>query len=101
MITIEEYLQVIVSSPKLHMRWLETLSHLENRGAHKIMGFQPKRQVKLFLLQHAAEEARHAFFFKRQIAKLYKNQSEERAYPLEEAFCVVTLIFWISILQEF
>ena len=43
------------------------------------MGFQPKRQVKLFCF-HAAEEARRSFFFKRQIAKLYKNQSEESFY---------------------
>lgn len=73
---IQEILEVIVNNPELHKKWLETLSHLENRGAHKIMGFQPPKHAKLFLLQHAAEEARHAFFFKRQIKKLYKEQNE-------------------------
>jgi hypothetical protein len=77
---IKEILETIVASPELHKKWLETLSHLENRGAHKIMGFQPQKHAKLFLLQHAAEEARHAFFFKRQIKKLYKEANKNSKF---------------------
>jgi hypothetical protein len=70
---LEELLTLIVTSPKLHLYWLETLSYLENRGAHKIIQYQPRGHIDLFLLQHAAEETRHAFFFKRQIYRLSKN----------------------------
>jgi hypothetical protein len=61
---MEEILRAIVSNPTLHRRWLETLSHLENCGARKIHSIQPSGQVPLSLLQHAAEEARHALQFK-------------------------------------
>ena len=54
----------------LHRRWLETLSYLENCGHRKIALYQPPRNASLSLLKHAAEEARHAYFFKRQILKL-------------------------------
>ena len=71
---IDTLLTKIVSHPHLHLYWLETLSYLENRGAHKIIHYQPKGHVDLFLLQHAAEETRHAFFFKKQLCRLNQGR---------------------------
>lgn len=67
---MEALLHEIVSNDLLHSRWLATLSYLELCGARKIANFLPKYDSSSDLLQHAAEEFRHAYFFKRQIAKL-------------------------------
>ena len=61
---IKSLLDKIVCDPKLHASWLESLSYLENCGAHKLMHYQDPESVDLLLLQHTAEETRHAFFFK-------------------------------------
>jgi len=60
----------IVDNPTLHYRWLYTISFLENSGAKKIMRFQPYSNLDLDILKHTAEEARHAYFFRKQIEKL-------------------------------
>lgn len=55
----------VSAAPQLHARFLNTLSLLEHIGSRKIMATQsgaPGGET----LQHLAEEARHAFFFKRQ-----------------------------------
>ena len=78
--TIEKMLELIVKQPKLHARWLETMSYLENRGAHKIVHYQPCSHVDLALLQHTAEEARHAFFFKNQISKIVDTKIEPSCF---------------------
>ena len=60
-----EALDKITSDDKLHLRFLETLSYLENVGAHKIMAYQTPSEASLEVLQHAHEETRHAWFFKK------------------------------------
>lgn len=60
----------IISNPAIHARWLNTLSYLEYCGAKKIAQHLPSKQVSLDLLQHAAEEFRHAYLLKKQIAKI-------------------------------
>ena len=77
---LRSLLDRIVSDQPTHERWLATLSYLENRGARKIMAFQPDRDLSLTLLRHAAEEARHAYFFKKQITRLTNRVAE--CYPL-------------------
>ena len=62
---IEDVLQEIISDDQTHVRWLDTLSYLENVGAHKIMAFQKPSEASLNVLQHAHEETRHAWFFKK------------------------------------
>ena len=67
---MEHLLRVVVSDARLHCRWLATLSYLELCGARKIAAFLPKIVSSSDLLQHAAEEFRHAYFFQKQILKI-------------------------------
>ena len=68
-------LENIVNDNKLHSKWLNTLSYMENAGAKKISASENKEEVTLLILKHAAEEHRHAYYLKKQLAKL------------DEAFC--------------
>jgi hypothetical protein len=43
---------------------------MENTGARKISASEHKRKVSYIVLKHAAEEARHAFYLKKQIQKV-------------------------------
>lgn len=49
---------------------------MENSGARKISASEHKKDVTLIILKHAAEEHRHAYYLKKQIAKLSLD-----AYP--------------------
>ena len=63
-------LENIVSNNTLHAKWLNTLSYMENAGAKKISASEHKEAVTLLILKHAAEEHRHAYYLKKQLAKL-------------------------------
>lgn len=65
-----QILSKIVSNNDTHARWLNTLSLMENSGARKISASEHKKDVTLIILKHAAEEHRHAYYLKKQIAKL-------------------------------
>lgn len=65
-----QLLSKIVSNNETHARWLNTLSLMENSGARKISASEHKKDVTLIILKHAAEEHRHAYYLKKQIAKL-------------------------------
>ncbi len=67
---LQSILEYIVSDNLLHSRWLNTLSYMENAGAKKISAAEHKEQVTLLILKHAAEEHRHAYYLKKQLAKL-------------------------------
>lgn len=82
---LHELISNIVVDNELHARWLNTLSFLENTGARKISAGEHKRTVSLMVLKHAAEEHRHAYYLKRQIAKL----GEEFCPTYESAYLVV------------
>lgn len=60
----------IVADNKVHAKFLNTLSLLENTGARKISASEDLEAVTLMMLKHAAEEHRHAFYLKKQIQKL-------------------------------
>lgn len=66
----QHLLTKIVADPRKHAKWLNTLSLMENTGARKISASEHKTDVTLIILKHAAEEHRHAFYLKKQIAKL-------------------------------
>ena len=66
-------LENIVSDNILHSKWLNTLSYMENAGAKKISASEHKEEVTLLILKHAAEEHRHAYYLKKQLAKLDEN----------------------------
>lgn len=66
-------LEKVISAPMLHARWLNTLSYLENCGARKIASCEHRTLVTCDMLQHAAEEFRHAYLLKRQIGKIISS----------------------------
>jgi hypothetical protein len=61
----ESMLAGFVADRALHARFMNTLAMLEHMGSHKIMATQAGPEIDLPTLKHLAEEARHAFFFKR------------------------------------
>lgn len=71
-------LEKIIQTPEFHGRWLSTLSYLELCGAKKIAAYMPKRmfsglssqEEEREILQHSAEEFRHAYFFHQQLEKV-------------------------------
>lgn len=67
---IEQLVHKIVPNKTLHGLWLNTLSYLENCGARKIAACQHPTAVKEEMLKHAAEEFRHAFYLKKQLARI-------------------------------
>lgn len=73
MMNLTSVLQNIVNDNLLHSKWLNTLSYMENAGAKKISASEHKEQVTLLILKHAAEEHRHAYYLKKQLAKLDEN----------------------------
>lgn len=70
---IASVLTNIVNDNVLHSKWLNTLSYMENAGAKKISASEHKEEVTLLILKHAAEEHRHAYYLKKQLAKLDEN----------------------------
>ncbi|KAK3582292.1 hypothetical protein CHS0354_023831 [Potamilus streckersoni] len=95
-------IEKIVSSNELHARWLNSLSLMENTGAKKIVAFEDDDLATEMVLKHAAEEARHAYFLKKQISKLFAvpscltyeprfllapNQSRRYLHRLDVAVC--------------
>jgi hypothetical protein len=61
----ESMLTGLVADRPIHARFMNTLAMLEHMGSHKIMATQAGPEIDLPTLKHLAEEARHAFFFKR------------------------------------
>lgn len=72
---LKEILTHVVQDSRLQAGFLAALSELENCGAKKIMRYQTRANTDLSLLQHAAEEARHAYFFQKQACKLGVSMS--------------------------
>jgi len=56
----------VLAVPLLHAKLLNTLALMEHIGSRKIMVTQGVGALDQDTLKHLAEEARHAFFFKRQ-----------------------------------
>ncbi|MHA8051698.1 hypothetical protein V7S79_11360 [Aquirufa sp. ROCK-SH2] len=73
---LESIFSAIISNTETHAKFLNTLSFMENVGARKISKFEPKVDVGLMVLKHAAEEHRHAFYLKKQITKLVEGGFE-------------------------
>lgn len=67
---LADLMQLVVETPEIHARWLNTLSFMENAGARKISACEHTENVSLIQLKHAAEEHRHAYYLKKQITKL-------------------------------
>jgi len=78
----------VVISPQIHARWLNTLSMMENAGAKKIKKCEHPVMANEIILKHSAEEARHAYYLKKQIKKIEKNScpTYEKQYLLAPNF---------------
>lgn len=59
----------IIADPNVHGRFINTLALLEHLGSHRIMATQHSNHIDQATLRHAAEEAHHAYFMKRQAEK--------------------------------
>lgn len=62
---VRRHLAALCGRPEEHARFLNTLSLLEHIGSRKILTSQSRGPLDCEILKHLAEEARHAFFFKR------------------------------------
>ncbi|TWB56070.1 hypothetical protein [Nitrospirillum viridazoti] len=62
---VQAFLADVLRTPVSHARFMNELSLMEHMGSNKIMATQHGAGMDLPTLKHLAEEARHAFFFKR------------------------------------
>lgn len=78
--TLQKITEKIIAGDHAHARWLNTLSMMENTGARKISRYEHPVSVNITILKHAAEEARHAYYLKKQIEKLGSNPCPDYSY---------------------
>jgi hypothetical protein len=78
---LQQVLEYIVPSDELHGKWLNSLSMMENTGARKISKYEHPVLSDIIVLKHAAEEARHAYYLKKQIGKLPGIECPDYSYP--------------------
>src|SRR6201992_3592932 len=78
---LKKAVERIVVSDDLHAKWLNCLSMMENTGARKISKYEHPVNTGIIVLKHAAEEARHAYYLKKQIAKLSPDACPDYSYP--------------------
>src|SRR5688572_3617646 len=71
----------IVQNDSMHTKWLNSLSMMENTGARKISKYEDPVHTGIIVLKHAAEEARHAYYLKKQIGKLDADACPDYTYP--------------------
>ncbi|MBB6251771.1 hypothetical protein [Nitrospirillum iridis] len=62
---VQSFLAHVMRAPASHACFMNELSLMEHMGSHKIMATQHGPGMDQPTLKHLAEEARHAFFFKR------------------------------------
>jgi len=81
---MKQIMDKIIASPAIHAKWLNTLSMMENAGAKKIKNCEDPVFVSEIILKHSAEEARHAYYLKKQIVKIEGGEcpTYERKYLL-------------------
>ena len=70
---VKSFLESIVENKPQHAKFLNMLSMLEHMGSRKIMLSQMNRTLTEDALKHLAEEARHAYFFKRHAERVAKK----------------------------
>lgn len=78
---LQQLLEKIVPVDALHGKWLNSLSMMENTGARKISKYEHPVTADIIVLKHAAEEARHAYYLKKQISKLNNVSLPDFSYP--------------------
>ncbi len=93
---VRDFLTSIVNDPPAHARFMNMLSMLEHMGSRKIVVSQTLRQETLSedTLKHLAEEARHAYFFKRQAARMAGHALE--GYTEDNTMCRVPALMYFG-----
>ncbi len=66
----KEILGRLVQRPRMHAKFLNTISLMEYMGARKIMKSQLEKDINREVLSHMTEEIRHAQIFKKMALKL-------------------------------
>lgn len=67
---MKKLIEIIIQTPHLYARLLNTLSLLEYIGSRKIIKSQQQETINYNILAHAAEELRHAQVLKKAALKL-------------------------------
>ena len=78
---LRKVIDKILKSGDSHAKWLNSLSMMENTGARKISKYEHPVSTNIIVLKHAAEEARHAYYLKKQIGKFGKDMCPDYSYP--------------------
>jgi hypothetical protein len=81
------------AEPRLHARFLNTLSLMEHIGSRKIMASQTGARLSQDTLKHLAEETRHAYFFKRAAERL---AGRELGYAPAETIAGAAAAFYMG-----
>lgn len=76
----------LLKDPHHHARFLNTLSLMELCGAQKLSRMLPSQPRSSFLLEHIAEEYRHAFFLRHLANKVAPASIED--YNPETVWCL-------------
>ena len=93
---VRAFLTRIVKDPKNHAKFLNMLSMLEHMGSRKIMVSQMNKPEEMDqdTLQHLAEEARHAYFFKRHAERI--NGGEMKGWVDENTMTRVPALMYFG-----
>jgi len=82
---LKNVLNSLIADPPRHARWLNTVALLEYTGARKMLKSQASQRMSEMILRHAAEESRHAHFFKRCALRIDPEVGEE--FTAESLLC--------------
>lgn len=95
---VREFLTALVQNPKDHARFMNMLSMLEHMGSRKIMVSQMDDPANMTeeMLSHLAEEARHAYFFKRQARRIAGGQIDVEGFFEGNTMCRVPALMYFG-----
>ena len=84
---MRQVLEAISKNPLLEARWLNTLSLLEHIGSRKISKSVCEKHPTLKVLEHFADETRHAYVFKKLASRgvIYHALTDDQYLCRDEA----------------
>jgi hypothetical protein len=95
---VRSFLTALTSRPADHARFMNMLSMLEHMGSRKIMISQMDDPAHMTedTLSHLAEEARHAYFFKRQARRIAGDRLNVEGFSDENVMCRVPALMYFG-----
>lgn len=91
---VRAFLEDIVQDAEKHSHFMNMLSMLEHMGSRKIMLSQMDKVLTEDSLKHLAEEARHAYFFKRQAERIAGKALD--GFTEENTMCRVPALMYFG-----